>query len=470
MFRLYFVSIISVLIITTYTVNGFFLQDLTNITATRNISCRSNNTEVLIGDFQYCAIRIYTGSIEGQNVSIPIYNGLRYLNTFRRFIDKRCNQFVSQLNDGIDTGTGSGSCGTPRPFETFTELQLCICATGNCNQDWDSCINSTISNTNITALTDFIPLLIPTVTCNNNSNASNICQEHPFINLTACQDFVRNNSVLCAVTTAGNETTQIPLIFDNYEAFLTEQIYKAKSIPISTVATSYNETNTTFYLRYSDSQSQIVEECVCTSYPNCNQNINTCVLQTTLQIEATTGVPSSTEIFTEGITSAFIYTSAVISTTAASSIISTAVDTSTSSVATETSIGSTTTNSSQNTSMATTLTSSTIAITSTNIKTVITSVDLITTISSTITPSVATTTTAQRSEYFSILRFINNFLLLFEIANVTGEPGLGRAATAGIACGIIFSVVIFTAEIVFLKFVYPHFFGNGGGRSNAYLT
>ncbi|CAF3600985.1 unnamed protein product [Rotaria sp. Silwood1] len=34
---------------------------------------------------------------------------------------------------------------------------------------------------------------------------------------------------------------------------------------------------------------------------------------------------------------------------------------------------------------------------------------------------------------------------------VTGETGLGQAAAAGIACGIIFSALIFTGEIIFFK-------------------
>ncbi|CAF1213193.1 unnamed protein product [Rotaria sordida] len=48
--------------------------------------------------------------------------------------------------------------------------------------------------------------------------------------------------------------------------------------------------------------------------------------------------------------------------------------------------------------------------------------------------------------------------------------GLGRAATAGLACGIIFSVLIFTGEIIFFKFFYSESTSNGHDRSVAYRT
>jgi hypothetical protein len=54
------------------------------------------------------------------------------------------------------------------------------------------------------------------------------------------------------------------------------------------------------------------------------------------------------------------------------------------------------------------------------------------------------------------------------IALVTGETGLGSSATAGIACGIIFSALIFTAEIVFFKYFYSGHMASGFDRSVRY--
>ncbi|CAF5106942.1 unnamed protein product, partial [Rotaria sp. Silwood1] len=51
-----------------------------------------------------------------------------------------------------------------------------------------------------------------------------------------------------------------------------------------------------------------------------------------------------------------------------------------------------------------------------------------------------------------------------------GETGLGKAATAGIACGIIFSALIFTVEIIYFKFIYSGGANSGPNRSAAYRT
>jgi hypothetical protein len=51
---------------------------------------------------------------------------------------------------------------------------------------------------------------------------------------------------------------------------------------------------------------------------------------------------------------------------------------------------------------------------------------------------------------------------------ITGESGLGSSATAGIACGIIFSAIIFTAEIIFFKFFYSGNMASGFDRSVRY--
>jgi hypothetical protein len=70
-----------------------------------------------------------------------------------------------------------------------------------------SCIDSTVFNTNISALSDFMPPLFSTVQCDNTLNSFSMCQEHPFINVSAYEDYVSNNSVLYAVTIIGTERT-----------------------------------------------------------------------------------------------------------------------------------------------------------------------------------------------------------------------------------------------------------------------
>ncbi|CAF1679888.1 unnamed protein product, partial [Adineta ricciae] len=47
---------------------------------------------------------------------------------------------------------------------------------------------------------------------------------------------------------------------------------------------------------------------------------------------------------------------------------------------------------------------------------------------------------------------------------VTGETGLGKSATAGLVCGIIFSALLFIGEILFFKFIFPRLSGPTGAE------
>ncbi|CAF2605133.1 unnamed protein product [Rotaria sp. Silwood2] len=107
MIRLYFIGIIYILIIIPHTVNTFFLQNMTNIAVTRNLTCQLNNNETSPSDFQLCAIRFYSGLNGSQEISFTLYNGLRYMNTFRRYIQKYCGGEIETISDG---GTGVWSC------------------------------------------------------------------------------------------------------------------------------------------------------------------------------------------------------------------------------------------------------------------------------------------------------------------------------------------------------------------------
>lgn len=332
MSRLYFAVIITVLIIISHTTNAFFLQNLANITVTRTISCRQNDNTTSTGDFQFCAIRVYIGPNGMANNSFIVYNGLRYLNTLRPFIQTRCPDFVFVQNGNTVTDIGAGSCGQPRIFETFSQFQLCICATDNCNQDYDSCINSTSLNNNITQLSDFMPILNATIQCDDTLNASNICQEQPFINVSLCEDYVRNNSVLCAITVNGTTITQTPLIYEDYEMYLSEKIYEARSAINGTTGSSYNETQTNVYYAYPANDAESIEECACTSYSLCNQNINTCLSQTALPTDTTMLTTSfmsdsSGTFASDYSSSTLIPTSEIITTIPITSVNSTAITT-----------------------------------------------------------------------------------------------------------------------------------------------
>ena len=532
MIRLYFTGVLLVLTIIPRTVDSFFLGDVATVNATQQINCSLSDNGTSSGGFQVCALRVYSGTIGGNETTINVYNGFRYVNIFTQFILQRCPTDLDTWGDNI----GSGNCGQPQSYETFGSVQLCICATDNCNQDLVTCQRSvkTITTYQLSAL---IPSLTTTVQCQDTLNASNICTEHPFIDISLCQQYVKNNSVLCAITIQGTQPIQTSWIYDSYAAFLDEQIYEVKLAFSNGVSPAYNETSTNVYYEYSINALGPTEECFCANYSSCNQDINTCVSQPTVAVQSITtsaSITSTNSIGTSGSTSASVSSTNSIGTSGSTSAsvsgtnsIGTSGSTSasisgTDSVATSgsTPVISATTNSiatSESSSMTPTTTNSIgmSAVTSMNPATTnvmgtsasssmtptttnsiatsgVTSMNPATTnvmgtsssasmtnnmtimssdsspitssSSTTVQPAATPTSSNGQSEYF-FLYFSQQFFFLLIIDSGGGETGLGRAATAGIACGIIFTAAIVAAEIVYFNF----FFG-GAARASAYLA
>ncbi|CAF1388624.1 unnamed protein product [Rotaria sp. Silwood1] len=169
MIRLYFIVITYVLIIIPHTVNTFFLQDVANITVPRNLTCKLNTNESALGSFQLCAIRIYRHINESSTSSVVLHNGLRYMNTFRRLIQNNCSNNVNMSQ----AGTGVWTCGVRFPFESYTDLQICVCASNNCNENLNTCQESAMNSTNMSSSIDFIPNLTSIIQCNDTLNVSN---------------------------------------------------------------------------------------------------------------------------------------------------------------------------------------------------------------------------------------------------------------------------------------------------------
>ncbi|CAF3058517.1 unnamed protein product [Rotaria sp. Silwood2] len=555
MIRLYFIGIIYILIIIPHTVNTFFLQNMTNIAVTRNLTCQLNNNETSPSDFQLCAIRFYSGLNGSQEISFTLYNGLRYMNTFRRYIQKYCGGEIETISDG---GTGVWSCDVRLPFESYTSMQICVCASNNCNEKLNTCRNSAINSISMSSPIDFMPNLTSIIQCNDTLNASNTCTEYPFINVSSCQDYIRSTSVLCAITINNSMTTQQSLIYENYEIYLSEKVYQAISIFNMFFNIVLNETTNSVYFKYTDPAARPVEECVCTN-SLCNQNITICPSQTTLQVETTISTFPSTDTSSANFTTD---TSALVELSSMSNSISTVTTTiemsTTATFSTSTTITSTTTTSSisattnftTTTSLTLTTTTATDIISSTSIimidteitqstpmtmaateitlstpttaiitevtpftptATVVTEITpstLTATIVTEITPSKPTTaiitevtlSTPTATVVTEITPSTLTATIVTEITSskpttaivteitpttatqpltitsssnqqnsVQGEPGLGKAATAGLACGIIFSAVIFIGEIIFFKFFYSGGAASGGfERSVAY--
>ncbi len=308
--RLYFSIIISILIIIPHTVNAFFSVNLNNINVTRNITCRLNGNVTSESNFQLCAIRVYQGTTSASVPTFSLYDGFYYGNTLRRYIQNRCDS----QNNTLPANTGVWNCSSPMPFETsVASIQICVCATDSCNIDINSCEQSVNLNTNIPQLLDIMPSLNLTLPCSDTLNASNTCGENPYIDVTLCQQYVKNNSVLCAITVNGTETIQTSLIYENYEAYLDEKIYEVRSALSITPNNFSIDSNNDFFYHYSNSDTGSTEKCACTTNSFCNENITTCVSLTDSQIETT--MPTSS--FTNDYSSTLIDTSTAITTTIA---------------------------------------------------------------------------------------------------------------------------------------------------------
>ncbi len=292
----YFLVIVSILISIPHTVNAFFRVNPNNINVTRNITCRLNGNQTSGSNFQLCAIRVYQGTINASVQTFSLYNGFHYGNTLRRYIQKGC----SNENNALPTNTGIWSCNSPLPFETsLASIQLCVCSTDNCNADIDSCEQSVTLNSDIPQLLDIMPDLNLTLQCSDTLNANNTCEENPYIDVTLCIAYVRNNSILCAITVNETEIIQTSLIYENYEAYLDEKIYEITSALYEAPNNSYTESNNNVFYTYSNNATDSIEECACTSYSFCNENITTCASLTTLiisQIETEMDISSSTNV------------------------------------------------------------------------------------------------------------------------------------------------------------------------------
>jgi hypothetical protein len=163
----------------------------------------------------------------------------------------------------------------------------------------NTCKQSVTLNSDIPQLLDIMPDLNLTLQCSDTLNANNTCEENPYIDVTLCIAYVRNNSVLCAITVNETEIIQTSLIYENYEAYLDEKIYEVTSALYEAPNNSYTESNNNVFYTYSNSATDSIEECACTSYSFCNENITTCASLTTLttsQIETTMDTSSSTNV------------------------------------------------------------------------------------------------------------------------------------------------------------------------------
>ncbi|CAF1425874.1 unnamed protein product [Adineta ricciae] len=222
----------------------------------------------------------------GSNIEV-IQDFIQITNTYKSFAE-RCNGFSNQ------TDIGYGNC-SPLSYETFNTSILCICATNLCNHDLDSCRfsvqNQTQSNSAPVSLPALLPRLQTSISCVNSLfsqtdtvNTTYYCanSHSPYINLTACIEYYRANTVLCVLILQGNGTLAVGLSEDEYRLILLANIQNIHYFDqYSGVSVAYNQSSSYFYVIYkqiidSSNETYIQQVCFC-AQDNCTSNMTSCL-------------------------------------------------------------------------------------------------------------------------------------------------------------------------------------------------
>lgn len=254
--------------------------DLSSIKSTRNLTCSNdfNSGDTFI-NCDYCVYEYFSNGTD----SVISYDCLYLTNTYR-LVTKRCTGFT----DSKDIGYGLCS---QLDFEYFDIDLLCICATDFCNQNFTTCKQSVDANPNVPRLSSPITPLTNKIQCNDTPlgplNSTYYCfrDSTPYINLSQCEEYVRNNTVLCMYleTNNGDYLTVVAIPDEDYEYVLAEQIQLMQRMSEKTnVKQFYNETRTNFYFQWNeqiiDTNSTLISNrCFClTDY--CNANLPKCLI------------------------------------------------------------------------------------------------------------------------------------------------------------------------------------------------
>lgn len=197
-------------------VHGFLRDSVLNfIRQDGNLTCWMSSALVASTNYQFCAIRVYKFlDSSGDEMTVSIYDGFSFVNIFRQYIKRQnCSNF---RNDSI---TGVGQC-TPLPYENATRMTLCICASDQCNRDISTCNNSVAATTGIAELPSLMTDIPSSIPCSAVSDVSYTCAPTSdyarFVDFSACETYVRNHSVLCAIDNIGDGRRQQALAEWNY--------------------------------------------------------------------------------------------------------------------------------------------------------------------------------------------------------------------------------------------------------------
>ncbi|CAF1585234.1 unnamed protein product [Didymodactylos carnosus] len=198
-------------------------------------------------------------------------------------MSERCQGFSNT------TDVGFGLC-NPLSYQSVISLVLCICAANNCNNNFQTC-KSSATEYQPPRLQTVLPYLSTSISCQDNYYMSNnkytFCQElGASINYTACNNYVKTNTVLCSIwgLSSQNSTTfhQVAYVPENYEEFLLSILYLYM---IYNNTSTYVESSSTLLVQIGI-QNFTYRSCYCTTN-NCNANLSTCTIDTTTPISTT---------------------------------------------------------------------------------------------------------------------------------------------------------------------------------------
>ena len=265
---------------------AFFNGDVSTIVNRTN---RFNLTCYYYGNWvtncEYCVYQyFYNGS-----TSTSYYDYMETTNIYKT-VSQRCQGFSNK------TDIGYGIC-SPLSFELFDISILCICATNMCNMNLTTCQtsvrNQLNSNSAPSVLSSIIPELVTPVACVDTTyqttdtlNGSFYCVQlaSPYIDIEKCNEYTRNNTVLCIITVADDIQLNLAIPLDFTKYYLDGAFGRISTFNRNPSKTLwYNETSASFYLNYNvttingnETQTIHTKRCFC-AQDNCNRDLTSCL-------------------------------------------------------------------------------------------------------------------------------------------------------------------------------------------------
>ena len=234
----------------------------------------------------YCVIAIVTSFANNSIATKTQRSGTYLSNTYRNFAIHQCN-----FSTGIDIGYGN--C-IPYYYQTAASIQLCICSTNYCSNNYTSCQASV--NQALSSPPPLLPVLQPPL------SSTTTCQDYyasytAALNITPpiytgcslllgdqdvskCATYIVNHAAICAVFYISQQrfSYQIALIEGSYEVYIDYMINATLAIRFNSPLGYQYQTSGSIAVIWPDNSGEYYTGmCLCTTN-NCNVNFATCTI------------------------------------------------------------------------------------------------------------------------------------------------------------------------------------------------